>query len=75
MTVGVCDSGDVVWQLSEGRFGCSIPLDMIMDLAEEHGVTVDLHQFQQRLQQFKVPCHLSCFMIIIICLFHCLTSS
>ncbi|XP_076454369.1 alanine--tRNA ligase, cytoplasmic-like [Babylonia areolata] len=46
-------TGEVVWQLNEGRYGCSVPVDMIVDLAEEHGVTVDLQGFQQRLQQFK----------------------
>ena len=49
------DSGDLMWQLSEGRFGCSIPLDMILDLAEEQGVTIDLEGFEQHLQQLKVP--------------------
>ena len=47
-------TGEMVWQLNEGRYGCSVPVDMIMDLAEEHGVTVDLHGFELRLQQYKV---------------------
>ena len=43
-----------MWQLSEGRYGCSVPVDLILDLAEELGVTVDLQVFEQRLQEFKV---------------------
>ncbi|XP_070174017.1 alanine--tRNA ligase, cytoplasmic-like isoform X2 [Littorina saxatilis] len=52
-----CDSkhlsGEVMWQLSEGKYGCSVPVDLMLDLAEEHGVSLDLQEFEQRLQHVK----------------------
>ncbi|KAL8625508.1 hypothetical protein ACOMHN_014597 [Nucella lapillus] len=46
-------TGEMVWQLNEGRYGCSVPVDMIRDLAEQHCVSLDMAGFQHRLQQFK----------------------
>lgn len=43
-----------MWELYEGRYGCSVPHALLLELAEEFGVSMDLPGFEQRLQQEKV---------------------
>ncbi|PVD19195.1 hypothetical protein C0Q70_19680 [Pomacea canaliculata] len=46
-------TGDMMWELYEGRYGCSVPHALLLELAEEFGVSMDLPGFEQRLQQEK----------------------
>nr|KAG5708238.1 hypothetical protein BaRGS_021172 [Batillaria attramentaria] len=46
-------TGERVLEITEGRYGCAVPLEMLQDLAEEHDVSVDVADFEHRLEKSK----------------------
>lgn len=46
-------SGDTICQLSDGYYGCQVPIDLVVDLAHQHGLTLDLTTLEQRRLQEK----------------------
>lgn len=46
-------TGEMMVGLMGGKYGCSVPLEMILDLSEEHRLSVDVAGFKLRMQQLK----------------------
>jgi len=46
--------GQQLWEIQEGRFGSPVPPDVISILAMELGISTDLLEFENILQQHNV---------------------
>ena len=49
-----------LYDVHEGRFGQSMPLDIVVDIAEESGLTVDVSKLNERIQAAKVYTSVEC---------------
>jgi hypothetical protein len=54
MLTCVCLAAEHVFDVHEGRYGQSVPLDIVVDVAEELGIAVDTSVLSERADEIKV---------------------
>lgn len=61
--VCVCLAAEHVFDVHEGRYGQSVPLDIVVDVAEELGIAVDASVLSERAEEIKVNKDTSSFIL------------
>ena len=51
-------TSEQVWEIHEGRFGRSVPVDLIKDICEDFDVQVDLNEYEACMKDKQANLHL-----------------
>ena len=49
--------GEQIYDLESGRFGVHVPAHILMDLAEDHGISLNMKEYEEIIDGLKVLSH------------------